>query len=49
MTSSIDYDVEMIETYTTTSSNAEFISDHDIELSSEQAHQDNESDNEEEN
>ena len=49
MTSSIDYDLEMIETYTTTSLDAEFISNHDIESSSEQAHQDNESDSEEEN
>ena len=37
MTSSIDYDLEMIETYTTTSLDAEFISNHDIESSSEQA------------
>ena len=39
----------MIETYTTTSSDAEFISNHDIESSSEQAHQDNEFDSDEEN
>ena len=49
MASSIDYDSEMIETYTTTSSNAEFISNHDTESGSEQEHQANEFDSEEGN